>query len=369
MKISIPKQAAPECRVSGTPQSIAMLLKKYADVVVNIEKDAGAEAGFTDAAYAAGGTKTAKKADVWGADIVLTYHKPSAEELDLMQPGSLLIGLIGMEAPDEFYRNLAARKINFIALEMIPRTSRAQSMDVLSSQANIAGYRAVLEATQHYGRFFPLMMTSAGSAKPAKTVVLGAGVAGLQAIATARRLGAQVSAFDVRPEVKEQIESLGAKFLEFDLGEEASGEGGYAKALSAEAQAKQQELLQEVLAQTDVVITTAQIPGRPAPELITEATVKAMRSGSVIVDLAASTGGNCKLTEADKVVQKHGVTLVGHTNYAGMLAEDASQFYARNLVNLLALLLENKEGTTELTFNLEDDIIAASLKVLDGELR
>jgi NAD(P) transhydrogenase subunit alpha len=256
-----------------------------------------------------------------------------------------------------------------MSMELIPRTSRAQSMDALSSQANIAGYRAVLEATTHYKRFFPMMMTSAGSAKAAKVAVLGAGVAGLQAIATARRLGASVESYDVRPEVKEQILSLGAKFIELDVGEQGSGSGGYAKELSEEGKRKQQAALTERLKKFDVIISTANIPGRKAPVLITEDAVKGMRTGSVIVDMAAANGGNCPLSEADKIVTKHNVTIVGLTNFPGLVPADSSNFYARNLATLLGLMAVAKDGKVTLNVNLEDDIIAASLTTYQGQVR
>jgi NAD(P) transhydrogenase subunit alpha len=241
-------------------------------------------------------------------------------------------------------------------------------MDVLSSQANFAGYRAVIEAAAHFGRFFPTMMTAAGSSKPAKAIILGAGVAGLQAIAVARRMGANVEAFDVRPEVKEQIQSLGAKFIEIDIGESGAGAGGYAKELSPEAKAKQQKGLTERLKKADVVICTAQIPGRPAPVLVTEEAVQGMAPGSVIVDLAAASGGNCPLSEADKIVVKHGVTLIGITNFPALVPSDASNFYARNLINLLFLVIKPGDTPT-LNLDLQDEIIAAALATQGGAVR
>jgi NAD(P) transhydrogenase subunit alpha len=242
-------------------------------------------------------------------------------------------------------------------------------MDVLSSQANIAGYRAVIEGASHYGRFVPLMMTSAGSAKAAKVMVLGAGVAGLQAIATAKRLGALVEAYDIRPEVKEQIQSVGAKFVELEIGEEGTGQGGYAKELSAEAKKKQQDLLTERLKKMDMIISTANVPGRKAPILISEEAVKGMRAGSVVVDMAAPSGGNCALTEAGKVVVKHGVKLIGLMNYPAMVPADSSNFYGNNLISLLGLIAENRDGKISLNLNLEDDIIAASLVTHQGTVR
>jgi NAD(P) transhydrogenase subunit alpha len=264
---------------------------------------------------------------------------------------------------------MAAAGLTAFALEAAPRTTRAQSMDVLSSQANIAGYKAVMLAAHHYQRFFPMLMTAAGTVKAARVVILGVGVAGLQAIATARRLGAQVEAFDVRPETREQVVSLGAKFIDIDLGESGAGAGGYARELSAEAQRRQQELLGGRLQAADVIITTALIPGRPAPVLVPEAVVQGMRPGSVIVDLAAASGGNCPLTEVDRVVEKHGVTLVGITDYPSRVATDASAFYARNLLNLLELVLRKDEAGARIELDMQDEIIAAALAVQAGTVR
>ena len=282
-----------------------------------LESGAGMAAHFPDAGYTEAGAEVVDKAVALGADIVVKVRKPSRNEIAALAPGAVLIGFLEQCEDDGTLQALQDKGVRMLVMERMPRISRAQSMDALSSQSNIAGYRAVLEAANRYGRFFPLMMTSAGSAKPARVVVLGAGVAGLQAIATARRLGADVWAYDVRPETKEQIQSLGAKPIELDLGESGSGEGGYAKELSAEAKARQQQLLADELAKAHVIITTAMIPCRPAPVLITEEVVQRMREGSVIVDLAAATGGNCPLTEKDQVVVKHGVTLVGYTNFPG----------------------------------------------------
>jgi len=263
---------------------------------------------------------------------------------------------------DETLQAILDQEIVYLAMERIPRISRAQAMDALSSQSNIAGYRAVIEAAAHYGRFLPLMMTSAGSAKPAKLIVLGAGVAGLQAIATARRLGADVSAYDLRPETKEQIQSLGAKAIELDVGESGAGEGGYAKELSDEAKARQQQLLADELSKAHVIITTALIPCRPAPTLVTEDVIKNMREGSVVVDLAAANGGNCPLTEPDKVVVKHGVVVVGHTNFPSMVPSDASHFYAGNIMNLLNIMVDSTDQGLALK-NLDEDEITASMRV------
>ncbi len=328
---------------------------------LKIEKDAGLAAGFHNDDYLAAGVDLVDRAQALAADIVTKVRKPDAGEIAAMQEGALFIGHIETCEDDGTLQALFDRRIRPLAMERIPRISRAQSMDALSSQSNIAGYRAVIEAAARYGRFFPLMMTSAGSAKPARVVILGVGVAGLQAIATARRLGGDVYAYDLRPETREQIESLGAKPIDLDIGEEGSGEGGYAKELSEEAKARQQALLADELARAHVIITTALIPCRPAPVLVTEDVVKRMREGSVIVDLAAANGGNCPLTEADKIVKKHGVILVGHTNYPSMMAGDASSFYAHNIANLLSIVVEeNDDGLTFKDFA-NDEITAAAL--------
>ncbi|MGZ3698514.1 MAG: Re/Si-specific NAD(P)(+) transhydrogenase subunit alpha [Bdellovibrionota bacterium] len=359
MKIGIPKEIRTgETRVSASPETVKKLLKKGYQVL--LERGAGVSAGFADEDYEGvefGDAKTAL-----GQEIVFKIHKPSSAEILSMKKGAILFAMLEPYAQDGTFEKLAEMGVSAFAMESVPRTSRAQSMDVLSSQANIAGYRAVIEAAARYGRFLPLMMTSAGSAKPAKLTVLGAGVAGLQAIATARRLGANVEAYDVRAEVREQIESLGAKFIDLDIGEEGSGSGGYAKELSEEAKQKQQKLLTERLMKSDILITTANIPGRKSPVLVTEEAVRGMRTGSVIVDMAAANGGNCPLTEADRVVVKHGVTLVGHTNYPGMMPADASSFYGSNLISLLGLLPDGK-------LDLNDDIIAAALVTHQGEVR
>lgn len=365
MILGIPKERCQgEKRIAGTPDLVKKIIKK--GLQVTIESQAGLDAGFDDESYKAAG---AQIGDPSGADIIFKVRPPTESELQSYKSGALLVSMLEPYQQPALMTKLAEKNINAMAMELLPRTSRAQSMDVLSSQAGIAGYRAVLEAVYHYGRFCPMMMTSAGMAKPARLIVLGAGVAGLQAIATARKLGAQVEAFDVRAEVKEQILSLGAKFIELNLGEEGSGQGGYAKELSADAQKRQQIALGEKLKMADIVISTANIPGRKAPVLILEDAVKGMRRGSVIVDMAAANGGNCPLSEADKIVVKHGVTLVGLTNFASSMPADASLFYGNNLWNLLGLVLESKDGQTKLQFNLEDDIVAATLVSFNGELR
>ncbi|MFN7684831.1 MAG: Re/Si-specific NAD(P)(+) transhydrogenase subunit alpha [Oligoflexia bacterium] len=368
--IGIPKETLPkETRVAMTPEIAKKLVAKKYRII--IESGAGEKAGFSDADFQSAGAEVVRsRAQVLGADLVWKIQRPSAEDVAALKQGGAIACLLDPFLQDDLFEKIASRRVSALCLELVPRTSRAQSMDVLSSQANIAGYRAVLEATRFYPRFFPMMMTSAGSAKAAKVVVLGAGVAGLQAIATARRLGAAVEAYDVRPEVKEQIQSLGAKFIEIDIGESGSGSGGYAKELSPEARKKLDAGLAERIRKADVVITTAAIPGRKAPLLVPESTVIGMRSGSVIVDMAASTGGNCELTVMDEVVSKHGVTIVGAGNWPALMPADSSAFFARNLMNLLAIhVREEKESGPTLQFNLEDDIIAAALVTHDGQIR
>ncbi|EGV51429.1 Re/Si-specific NAD(P)(+) transhydrogenase subunit alpha [Candidatus Endoriftia persephone] len=358
MKIGVPRESlAGETRVAITPDVVKKLTGKGFEIL--IEAGAGESAHFPDDEYSAVGGTLVSNAEALAAEIVVKLRKPSAKEVAAMADGAIYIGLVESCGEDESIKAMQAKGIRVLAMERIPRTSRAQSMDALSSQSNIAGYRAVIEAAAHYGRFLPLMMTSAGSAKPAKLVVLGAGVAGLQAIATARRLGADVHAYDVRPETKEQIESLGAKAIELDIGESGSGEGGYARELSDEAKAKQQQALADALAKAHVIISTAMIPCRPAPVLITEEVVKRMRAGSVIVDLAAASGGNCPLSEADQVVKKHDVIIVGHTNYPAMVPSDASAFYAGNLRNLLDIMVEQGEAGLQLKDLDEDEITEA----------
>jgi len=367
--LGIPKESrSDETRVAGTPESAKKLIKK--GLKIRVEKGAGTKAGFSDSDYKMDGLEIVDShSAVMSSEIVFKIHRPTAEETSHFKRGAILTSLMDPFQNDGSVEKLAHAGVDVLGMELIPRTTRAQSMDVLSSQANIAGYRAVLEAATHFGRFYGMMMTSAGMSKPAKAFVIGAGVAGLQAIATAKRLGAAVEAFDVRAEVKEQILSLGAKFFEIDLGEEGSGSGGYAKELSETAKQKQISALTEKIKKCDIVISTANIPGRKAPVLITEEAVRGMRTGSVIVDMAAGNGGNCPLSEADKTVTKHGVVLIGNTNFPALLPTDASQFFANNLVNLLSLILETKDGQAVLKMNLEDDIIAAALMTHEGKAR
>ncbi len=361
MKVGIPLETLPgETRVASTPEAIKKLVGKGLEVLV--ESGAGARAGYPDAVYTEVGAQLTDRAGAYDVDILLRVRRPDADDVVAMRPDGIFIGLLESCGEDALVDSMLEKGIRVMAMERMPRTSRAQSMDALSSQSNIAGYRATLEAAAQYGRFLPMMMTSAGSAKPARLVVLGAGVAGLQAIATARRLGADVHAYDVRPETRDQILSLGAKPIDLDLGESGAGEGGYAKELSDEAKARQQAALADELAKAHVIITTALIPCRPAPVLITEEVVKRMRPGSVIVDLAAANGGNCPLTEADQVVERHGVRIVGFTNYPAMVPADASAFYGRNLLNLLDIMIEPGESGPVLKDLAADDITAAMLR-------
>ncbi len=368
MKIGVPRERRErETRVAATPDIIKKYIKMGLSVLV--EKSAGLEAGFSDEDFAHAGAELVSTDAALGADIVLKANRPETTETALIKKGSLLIALLEPYLNDGLVEKLAQTGVDSIAMELIPRISRAQSMDALSSQANIAGYRAVLEAAQYYRRFFPMMMTSAGSAKAARVFVLGVGVAGLQAIATAKRLGSQIEAYDVRPDTKEQVQSLGGKFFEVELGEAGAGSGGYAKELSEAGKAKLQQALAEKLMKCDIIITTANVPGRRAPILVSEDVVKGMRMGSVIVDMAAPSGGNCALTVPDQVVIKHGVTIIGTKNLAALVASDASSFYSKNLLALVSLMVKTKDGKTTLEMNLEDEIIAASLTTYQGCVR
>ena len=355
MKIAVPREIAPgERRVALTPDAVAALVK--AGLEVSVEAGAGAGAYHADAAYgAAGATLAADPAALYGAtDVVLKVQRPTLAEADQLREGTVLVALLQALTSRELVERLAARRVTSFGMEQVPRISRAQKMDALSSQGNIAGYKAVLIAAESLAKFFPMLMTAAGTVFAARVLVIGAGVAGLQAIATARRLGAQVWGYDVRAAVKEQIESLGAKFLAFDLGiADAEDAGGYAKALTAEQSRRQQELLAEKTKEYDVVITTALVPGRPAPRLVTKETVAGMKPGSVIVDLAAEAGGNCELSRPDEVVVAHGVTIHGPTNLPATMPVHASQLYARNVSELLRELI--KDGALRLDF--DDEIV------------
>jgi NAD(P) transhydrogenase subunit alpha len=365
MQIGVPQETAErEQRVALVPEIVRKLVDQGLDVVV--QRGAGAGALIPDSQYEEAGAKLTDDADeVFASDVVAKVAPPNPDEIASLKPETILIGFLQPLTNAEGIRAIAETGATSFALESVPRISRAQSMDALSSQANIAGYRSVLIAAQELGRFFPMLMTAAGTIRPATVLVLGAGVAGLQAIATARRLGAQVQGFDVRAAVKEQVESLGAKFLEFDLGGDLEGAGGYAKELTPEQQKLQQELMAEAIGKCDVVITTAAVPGRRAPILVTEEAVKLMKPGSVIVDLAAEGGGNCELTEPGKTIIAHDVKIAGPLNVPSTLAEHASQLYSRNIQSLLALMISD-EGTLELDF--DDEIIAGACITREGEI-
>ncbi|WP_322030796.1 Re/Si-specific NAD(P)(+) transhydrogenase subunit alpha [Paraburkholderia sp. J76] len=379
MHIGVPAETrANETRVAATPETV----KKYVAQghTVTIQAGAGVGASYLDEAYTAVGAQVADAAAAFGADLVLKVQSPAISELPFMKRGAVLVGMLDPFNAENAAK-LAEAGVTAFALEAAPRTTRAQSLDVLSSQANIAGYKAVLLAATLYPRFMPMLMTAAGTVKAARVLILGAGVAGLQAIATAKRLGAVIEASDVRPAVKEQIESLGAKFLDvpYETDEEreaAVGVGGYARPMPPSWLTRQSALVHERAKQADIVISTALIPGRDAPTLLPSETVQAMKPGSVVIDLAAGRGpvadeasgrrgGNCPLTEADKVVTHHGVQICGYTNLASMVAADASALYARNLLDFLKLIL-TKEGT--LNIDLADDIVAATLLARDGQV-
>jgi H+-translocating NAD(P) transhydrogenase subunit alpha len=379
MLIGVPAETTVgETRVAVTPETA----KKYVAQghTVRVQSGAGVAASVTDAAYIAVGAEITDAVGALGADLVLKVRAPFDNELALMKPGAALVGMLNPFDAAGLQR-MASAGLTAFALEAAPRTTRAQSMDVLSSQANIAGYKAVMIAAHHYQRFFPMLMTAAGTVKAARVVILGVGVAGLQAIATAKRLGAVIEASDVRPSVKEQVESLGAKFIDvpYETAEEkeaAEGVGGYARPMPPSWLERQKAEVAKRVALADVVISTALIPGRAAPVLITEDMVKSMKPGSVIVDLAAgkgapnpdgSIGGNCPLTEADKTVVKHGVTLVGETNLAAMVGADASALYARNVLDFLKLVLP--KDATAVQVPMDDDIVAACLMTQGGEVK
>ena len=366
MKIGVPAESRPgETRVAATPETVKKLAVKHQVIV---QAGAGIPASVTDEAYAAAGATIGTAAEALGAEMVLKVRAPNAEERGLMKPGAVLVGMLN-PFDGENIAAMAASGLSAFALEAVPRITRAQSMDVLSSQANIAGYKAVMVGANTYQRFMPMLMTAAGTVKAARVLIMGVGVAGLQAIATAKRLGAVIEASDVRPPVKEQVESLGAKFIDVpyltdEEREIAQGVGGYARPMPPEWMKRQAELVHERAKQADIVITTALIPGRPAPVLISEDTVKAMKPGSVIVDLAVEQGGNCPLSELGKTVVKHGVHIVGEPNLACHVAADASALYARNVLDFLKLVFDKED---KLVIDREDEIIKATLVCHGGE--
>jgi len=356
-----------EKRVAATPETVKKLIALGASLIV--EKGAGEASSMLDKAYEDAGAKIAKSRTeaVSGADVVLKVQVDLGD-LDGLKKGALLVGMFAPYQNADLIASAANKGISAFSMELVPRITRAQAMDVLSSQSNLSGYKAVLDACEYFNRAFPMMMTAAGTIAPARVFVMGAGVAGLQAIATAKRLGAVVSANDVRPAAKEQVESLGGTFIavqdeEFKAAETA---GGYAKEMSAEYKAKQAALVEETIAKQDIVITTALIPGRPAPKLVTAKMVQSMKPGSVVIDLAVESGGNCELSEPGKVVVKNGVTIVGHKNTPSRLATDASSLYSRNLLNLLGLVIDKESKS--LNINWDDDIIKGIALTKDGSV-
>lgn len=366
MKIALVKEIeVGENRVALIPDTVARLVKQGLEIWV--ENGAGEASFFSDRAYEdAGATLVSDPGKLWAeADVIVKVGIPKDDEINQMREGSTLISFLSPLGKPEVAQKLANRQVTAFSMELIPRTSRAQSMDALSSQAGVAGYKAVLIAAAALPKFFPMLTTAAGTIKPSKVFILGAGVAGLQAIATARRLGAMVEAFDIRPAVKEEVQSLGAKFVEVDLQEDTVAEGGYAKEVSDTAKQRTQEVIAEHVKQSDVVITTAQVPGKKAPLLVTEEMVQQMSPGSVIVDLAAEQGGNCAVTEAGKDIVRHGVTVIGPINVPASMPTHASQMYAKNISTLLQYLV--KEGQLQLNF--EDDIVDSTCITHAGEIR
>lgn len=366
MLIGVPKERLKnENRVATTPKTVQQLLQLGFDVWV--EDNAGFQADFENQAYIDAGAKIVSTKEVWQADLILKVNAPDAQEIAQMKEGATLISFIFPAQHPELMATLQAKNINVLAMDTVPRISRAQSMDALSSMANIAGYRAVIESANQFGRFFTGQITAAGKVPPAKVLVIGAGVAGLSAIGTANSLGAVVRAFDSRPEVKEQVQSMGASFLEIHYEEEAGSGDGYAKVMSEEFNRRAEALYAEQAKDVNIIITTALIPGKPAPRLITKEMVDSMQPGSIIVDLAAANGGNCELTEADKIVTTaNQVKIIGYTDLPSRLPTQASQLYGTNLVNLLKLLCPNKDG--EIVLNFDDVIIRHVTVIKDGEI-
>lgn len=366
MKIAVAKEIEfGERRVALVPDVVARLVKKGVEVLVG--QGAGEGSFFADDAYTAVGARiVSEPASLWGeADLILKVAPPKESEISMMREGSALVGFLNPLGQPEIAQKLADKGVTAFSMELIPRTSRAQSMDVLSSQAGVAGYKATLIAAAAAPKFFPMLTTAAGTIRPAKVFVMGAGVAGLQAIATARRLGAVVEAFDIRPAVKEEVQSLGAKFVEVKLEEDTVADGGYAKEISEASKKRTQELVSDTVGAADVVITTAQVPGRKAPLLVTEEMVAKMKPGAVIVDLAAEQGGNCALTQASKDVVHNGVTIIGPMNLPASMPVHASQMYAKNISTFVQLMLED----SEFKINFEDDIIDATCVTYGGEIR
>ena len=366
MLIGVPRERLDnESRVAATPKTVQQILKLGFDVIV--EHDAGFKASFEDQAFVAAGAKVGDAAQVWQADIIFKVNAPTDDEIALIKEGATLVSFIWPAQNPQLMEKLSAKKINVLAMDAVPRISRAQALDALSSMANIAGYRAVVEAAHEFGSFFTGQITAAGKVPPAKVLVIGAGVAGLAAIGAANSLGAIVRAFDSRPEVKEQVESMGASFLEIDFKEEGGSGDGYAKVMSEEFNRRALALYAEQAKEVDIIITTALIPGKPAPRLITKEMVESMKPGSVIVDLAAATGGNCELSKAGEVVvTDNQVKIIGYTDLPSRLPTQSSQLYGTNLVNLLKLLCKNKDGQIDINF---DDVVLRGVTVVrEGEI-
>lgn len=366
MLIGVPRELLDnESRVAATPKTVQQILKLGFEVIV--EHDAGFKASFEDQAFAAAGAKIGDAAQVWQADIIFKVNAPTDEEIALIKEGATLVSFIWPAQNPQLMEKLSAKKINVLAMDAVPRISRAQALDALSSMANIAGYRAVVEAAHEFGSFFTGQITAAGKVPPAKVLVIGAGVAGLAAIGAANSLGAIVRAFDSRPEVKEQVESMGASFLEIDFKEEGGSGDGYAKVMSEEFNRRALALYAEQAKEVDIIITTALIPGKPAPRLITKEMVASMKPGSVIVDLAAATGGNCELSKAGEVVvTENQVKIIGYTDLPSRLPTQSSQLYGTNLVNLLKLLCKNKDGQIDINF--EDVVLRGVTVIREGEI-
>jgi len=367
LNVFIPKEVSDgETRVAATPETVAQMVKK--GLTVSVQAGAGEAAGFLDPAYAEAGATVSDdvKALYGAADFVAKVNPPGADEVEMLTQSAVLVGFLYPALNSDLVKRLAERGVTAFSMDMVPRISRAQKMDALSSQSNIAGYKAVLMAADALDKIFPLLMTAAGTIRPAYVVILGAGVAGLQAIATAKRLGAVVEVTDIRPAVKEQVESLGGRFIDMPVPEDAEDAGGYAKDLGEDFLKKQREILTEHISRADVVITTALIPGKPAPVLVTEEMVGAMRSGSVVVDLAAVMGGNCALTEPGRTVVKGGVKIIGEKNVPGLVPFHSSEMYSRNVLTVIQHLV-TKEGERVLDF--EDEITAGSIVTHDGKIR
>ena len=363
MKFLIPRDVGPdEHRVAATPETVKRLIQHGHSVAV--ETGAGVEAAFTDEAFAKAGAEIVADCSWSEAQAVLKVSPLSTEAIDKLEPGTTVIGLLDPYASRDAVEQLASKRITAFSLELVPRITRAQTMDALSSQASIGGYKAVVLAASRLGRYFPLLMTAAGTVPPSKVVIIGAGVAGLQAIATAKRLGAVVEVSDIRPAVKEQVESLGGRYIEVPQAEAAEDEGGYAKEMGEDFLVRQRELLAEHIAAADVVITTAQVPGRPAPRIVSREMVEGMKPGSVVIDLAASSGGNCELTKNGEEILHNGVLILGPSNLPATMAHDASTLYARNVL----ALIEHITPDGELSIDIEDDVQSGALLTHDGEV-